>query len=229
MRSGIGPAAELARLGIDVVADLPVGHGLQDHAMLMIPIATPERARQSRDGRVTNCVLRYSSGLAGAGANDMMLLPNNGSARYDHSWMIVQQEQVRSRGRLTLVSRDPAADPLVEQDLLTDAGDLARMRDALPRVAELLDQRAFAPVLEGRPELPAAEDLPRIVTDTVHACSTCRMGSPDDAATVVDPDCRVLGVEHLRVVDASIIPDVPRANLHLTVVMIAEHVTARLR
>jgi len=55
------------------------------------------------------------------------------------------------------------------------------------------------------------------------------MGSPDDVRTVVDPDCRVLGVDGLRVVDASIIPEVPRANLHLTVVMIAEHLATRLR
>jgi len=48
-------------------------------------------------------------------------------------------------------------------------------------------------------------------------------------ATVVDPDCRVLGTRGLRVVDASIIPEVPRANLHLTVVTIAEHVAARMR
>ena len=81
--------------------------------MLMIRIDTPEAARRSLDNRVTNCVLRYSSGLAGAGANDMMLLPNNG-ARYGHSWMIVQQHQVFSRGRLTLRSPDPAVDPLVE-------------------------------------------------------------------------------------------------------------------
>jgi choline dehydrogenase-like flavoprotein len=52
------------------------------------------------------------------------------------------------------------------------------------------------------------------------------MGSPDDGTTVVDPECRVLGVDGLRVVDASVIPEAPRANLHLTVVMIAEHVVS---
>jgi len=221
MRSGIGPAEDLARLGIEVVADLPVGHGLQDHAMLLVRIPTVERARASLDNRVTNCILRYSSGLAGAGANDMMLLPNNGSATLGHSWMIVQQEQVFSRGRLTLRSRDAEVDPRIEQGLLTDARDLERMRDALDRVAELLSHRAFSAILEGRPELPAGHDLPRIVCDTVHLCSTCRMGSPDDGTTVVDPDCRVLGVDGLRVIDASIIPEVPRANLHLSVVAVS--------
>jgi 5-(hydroxymethyl)furfural/furfural oxidase len=229
MRSGIGPAADLAALGIEVVADLPVGLGLQDHAMLLIRIPTAEGARHSLDNRVTNCILRYSSGLGGAGANDMMLLPNNGSAKLGHSWMIVQQEQVFSRGRVSLVSRDPAVDPHLEQDLLTDPRDLERMADAVERIAELLDHRAFRAILEGRPELPTAGDLPRMVCDTVHLCSSCRMGSPDDDTTVVDPDCRVLGVEGLRVVDASVIPEITRANLHLTVVMIAEHMAERMK
>jgi len=229
MRSGIGPAADLARLGINVVLDLPVGCGLQDHAMLMLPVQTRETARRSRDNRVTNCVLRYSSGLAGAGANDMILLPNNGSERVGHSWLIVQQEQVFSRGRLALRSRDPAVEPLVDESLLTDERDMVRMTDAVRRAAELLAHPALSGILTARPELPAPAELPALVTDTVHVCSTCRMGSPDDLATVVDPDCRVLGTRGLRVVDASIIPEVPRANLHLTVVMIAEHMAARMR
>jgi 5-(hydroxymethyl)furfural/furfural oxidase len=228
MRSGIGPSDHLAGLGIDVVCDLPVGAGLQDHAMLMVRVPTVEAARVSLDNRVTNCILRYSSGLAGAGVNDMMLLPNNGGPRWGGSLMIAQQERVFSRGRLTLLSPDPHVDPLIEQHLLTDGRDLERMRDALERIRDLLAHRAFVAILDGRPELPLPEDLPRIVTDTVHVCSTCRMGSPDDATTVVDPECRVLGVDGLRVVDASIIPEVPRANLHLTVVMIAEHAAARL-
>jgi choline dehydrogenase-like flavoprotein len=228
LRSGIGPAGELARLGIDQLLDLPVGEGMQDHAMLMVRVPTVEAARHSADDRVTNCILRYSSGLGGAGENDMMLLPNNG-ARFGHSWMIAQQERVFSRGRLTLVSPDPHVDPHLDQCLLTDERDVVRMRDALERIREVLAHRALAAVLDGRPELPEPDDLPRLITDTVHVCSTCRMGSPDDVTTVVDPDCRVLGADGLRVVDASVMPEVPRANLHLTVVMIAEHVAARLR
>jgi choline dehydrogenase-like flavoprotein len=184
LRSGIGPAADLARLGIEVVADLPVGRGLQDHAMLMVAIPTVERARRSLDNRVTNCILRYSSGLGGAGDNDMMLLPNNGSDRVGHSWMIVQQEQVFSRGWLTLRSPDPEEDPLIDQRLLTDRSDLERMADAVARIAGLLRHHAFAAILDGRPELPTREDLPRMVMDTVHLCGSCRMGSPDDDTTV---------------------------------------------
>src|SRR5262249_15802157 len=94
MRSGIGPASPLEQLGIDAALHLAVGQGLQDHAMLMVKVPTVEAARHAVDNRVTNCILRYSSGLAGAGENDMMLLPNNGGVRFGHSWMIAQQEQI---------------------------------------------------------------------------------------------------------------------------------------
>ncbi|HEX6470081.1 MAG TPA: GMC family oxidoreductase N-terminal domain-containing protein [Streptosporangiaceae bacterium] len=242
MRSGIGPAGDLTRHGIDVVADLPVGRNLQDHCMLLVPIPILESARYSLDDRVTNVVLRYSSGLGGAGRNDMMLLPNNGAGRTvagdrarggvgptrRSGMMIAQQEQVFSRGQVSLVSRDATVDPLIEHRLLTDERDRIRMEDALDRIAELLGHPAMTAILDGKPELPAKEDLPKIVTDTVHLCGTCRMGAPDDDTTVVDPDCRVLGVDGLRVIDASIMPTVPRANLHLTVVMIAEHMAARM-
>jgi choline dehydrogenase len=64
--------------------------------------------------------------------------------------------------------------------------------------------------------------------DTQHGTSSCRMGSPNDPQSVVDPDCRVLGVDGLSVIDASIMPSVVRANTHLTAVMIGERMADRL-
>jgi len=65
--------------------------------------------------------------------------------------------------------------------------------------------------------------------DYVHAGGTCSMGAGDDPHVVVDLEGRVRGVEGLRVVDASIMPEVPRANTHLTVVMLAEHLAERMQ
>jgi 5-(hydroxymethyl)furfural/furfural oxidase len=226
LRSGIGPAEDLARLGIEVVVDLPVGRGLQDHPMVMVALPTDERARHTPHQRVTNCIVRYSSGLAGAGRNDMMLLPNNfwvGS-----SWLIAHQEQIFGRGSLSLQSPDPLVDPLVEHRLLAEEADLERMRDAMARLRELAAHKAFAAILTGEPRFPADEDLPKVVTDGGHLSSSCRMGSPDDPTTVVDPDCRVLGVEGLRVIDASVMPTVPRANSLLSVLMVAERMATRM-
>jgi 5-(hydroxymethyl)furfural/furfural oxidase len=67
------------------------------------------------------------------------------------------------------------------------------------------------------------------VTDYVHAAGTCRMGRPDDPAAVVDTDCVVRGYVGVRVCDASVIPDLPKANTHLTTVAIAERLAAKMR
>jgi 5-(hydroxymethyl)furfural/furfural oxidase len=67
------------------------------------------------------------------------------------------------------------------------------------------------------------------VNDYVHAVGTCRMGTPGDPAAVVDTDCCVIGYEHLRVCDASVMPDLPKANTHLTTVAIAERLAAKMR
>jgi choline dehydrogenase-like flavoprotein len=67
------------------------------------------------------------------------------------------------------------------------------------------------------------------VSDYVHAVGTCRMGPSDDNDAVVDLDCAVRGYERLRVVDASVMPDLPKANTHLTTVAIAERLITTMR
>jgi choline dehydrogenase-like flavoprotein len=229
MRSGIGPADLLHQLGIDVVFDLPVGKGVQEHPLLAVPIRTREEARRSVGNRVTNVVLRYASGLAEAGENDMMLLPDNYSKVMETSMLVMQGEYVFSRGELAITSRNPQDDPFIEMCLLTDGRDLARFESELDRLRSLLDHRAFRAILTDTPKLPSRLDIPKIVGGTGHICSTCRMGAPADSTTVVDSDCKVLGVDGVRVIDASIMPEVPRANLHLSVIMIGEHMATRIR
>ena len=70
--------------------------------------------------------------------------------------------------------------------------------------------------------------LSATVGDAQHGTSTCRMGDPRDARTVVDPSGRVLGTTHLSVVDASVFPSVPRANTNLATIMVGEVVADRL-
>jgi 5-(hydroxymethyl)furfural/furfural oxidase len=67
------------------------------------------------------------------------------------------------------------------------------------------------------------------VGDTGHICGTCRMGAPDDARTVVDPHGRVLGVDGLWVADASVFPEVPRANTNLPTIAAAERLSDLIR
>jgi choline dehydrogenase len=117
--------------------------------------------------------------------------------------------------------------------------DRLRMRDGVRRLIAVSRQPSFraigqvvAPGLElARDPTDAEIDQWVLATagDAQHATSTCRMGDARDPRSVVDSDCRVLGTESLRAIDASVMPSVVRANTHLTTVMIAEKMAEGLR
>jgi 5-(hydroxymethyl)furfural/furfural oxidase len=251
IRSGIGPADQLASLGLDVLADLPVGENVCDHADLGISLRLNESARAGHwTERNNNCAIRYTSGVENTGDNDMILLSMNLSG-YDAGGleagvMIVILWEPFSRGELRVISTDPFAMPEIDENLLSDTRDFQRLRDGARHLFDIAGSRAVNFIAEdivltdsvtGATDMSIAdvrddrkldEWIRHTVTDTWHMVGTCRMGSPDDPRTVVDPDCRVLGTENLRVIDGSIMPDVPRANTNLTCITIAEHMAQRL-
>lgn len=246
LRSGIGPADELRALGIAPVADLPVGRALTEHPSVFVDLALrPEARAATIDQRHSSAVVRYASGHSGSGANDLILIPNT-LRGYDEAalatgCLYVGVYESWSEGSVTLHSTDPAAHPVVELGMLTDERDLARLRDGAARLFELAASEPFRRIAsavtiddDGRTPAdvasPAALDrwLRETCTDHQHPAGTCRMGDPVDPRTVVDPDCRVLGVAGLRVADASLMPFSPRANTHLTCVAIGEHAAVRI-
>ena len=250
MRSGIGPADQLRAIEIRVRSDLPVGQNLLDHPQLSIQLDLDPGARAAAlDARHTNCCVRYTSGLADAGTNDMIFVAFNllgaqpKNLRYGYIWASVYQSF--SRGRLTINSADPEADPEIHFHMLSDQRDLIRMRDAMRRLIELSRHRALRAIAKsvylGRAsdypdqlqrvpiEVPTDKWMLEHCFDVQHAAGTCRMGAATDRRSVVDPLCRVIGVQGLRVIDCSIVPSMVRANTHLTAVMIGEHMAARIR
>jgi len=249
MRSGVGPAPVLRSLGIAVVRDIPgVGQNLGDHPRIVVGLTLkPTAQAASPHDRICNVCLRYTSGLAGAGRNDMMLFANThrygfGNYGLDQAGLIAAVMQCFSTGSLRLVSADPTVEPQVESSMLSDERDLVRLRDGVRRLFAFTQHAAIADSVQaisvGTTGLsPTAFGEDRRLDECLlaecrefwHACGTCRMGAPEDPRSVVDPECRVIGTESLRVVDASIIPEVPRANTNLTTIMIAEHMAARLQ
>ncbi|MBN8940096.1 MAG: GMC family oxidoreductase N-terminal domain-containing protein [Rhizobiales bacterium] len=246
-RSGIGPAALLASLGLPVIADLPVGENLLDHPMMPLFLHLKENARVgTMMHRHTNCCLRYSSGLGGAGENDMIVIAGNlvslGGGDTARGRLVVSVYQAFSQGRVRITTTDPAIDPEVDERMLSDERDLIRMRDGVRRL-RALGLHAGVGAIASRVEYGSTgrsieDELDRDALDTwmfdecsdaQHASGTCRMGAASDPRSVVDPDCRVIGCSGLSVIDASIMPEVVRANTHLTTVMIAEKMADRLR
>ena len=247
MRSGIGPPADLQALGIQPLHDLPVGKNLCDHSSVSLALALrPEARAADRDDRIANCCVRYSSGLAGAGRNDMLIVGLNlggyDDAGLEAGRISVITWQNFSRGELRLTSTDPFALPVIDENMLSDERDLIRLRDGARRLFEIGRHRAVRSISQSvtltRSDGLTPEDvkgdreldnwLRSTVKDTWHLVGTCRMGAPDDPRSVVDPDCRVLGVENLRVIDGSVMPEVTRANTNLTCIMIAERMADRM-
>jgi 5-(hydroxymethyl)furfural/furfural oxidase len=246
-RSGIGPGNLLRGLGIDVVADLPVGENLMDHPVVFLRLYLRESARAaSLEARHTNCCVRYSSGLGGGGLNDMIMIGGNIRAGVEDEMNLggvgLSLFENFSAGTVTISTTDAGTDPIVEENMLSDPRDLIRMRDGARRLLEISRHAAIQDICE-RAELldsgwpididPSDDEIDAWLlatcSDAQHASSTCRMGAPEDRRSVVDPDCRVKGVENLRVIDASIMPITVRANTHLAVLAIAEAMADRLR
>jgi 4-pyridoxate dehydrogenase len=142
-----------------------------------------------------------------------------------------------SRGRLELVSADPRQPLRIRQNFLAAERDWARLRAGLRLVQDIGRQQPLA-------EFAAAEVAPgpghrsdadidahiRATAITVHhPLGTCRMGLERDEAAVVDPELRVFGTEGLRVVDASVMPDLVGGNINAPVIMIAEKAADLIR
>jgi choline dehydrogenase len=245
-RSGIGRPGHLRSLGIEPLMDLPVGDSLQDHPVVQLLVSLNEASRvRSPDFRHTNVCVRYSSGLFETEENDMMMVGMNlALSNPGFGTMGAWVNQCFSRGWLRITSADPEIDPEVEECMLSDERDLRRLRDGARRLFDIARQPAVQKVADGvmplslepsyRKSIDEFSDddidawLMSSAADAQHIVGTCRMGPADDPTSVVDSECRVLGTERLRVIDASIMPEVPRANTHLTCVMIGERMAAQL-
>ncbi|MHA0285800.1 mycofactocin dehydrogenase MftG [Mycobacterium sp. C3-094] len=204
MLSGIGPASSLSEVGVPVVADLPVGVDTVDHPEWVLPVSWSathgvpplEAVLTTEDGIE---IRPYTAGF-GAMTSDQRDDPT------DRPHLGVTLMRPASRGRVTLVSADPHVDPLIEQRYDTAPGDVELLR----RGADLAIEIASGTVQSG----------PTWATSQ-HLCGTARMGRDGDPAAVVDPRCRVVGVDGLWVVDGSILPSIPSRGPHATIVMAA--------
>ena len=229
MLSGIGPAAELERHGIDVLHDRPgVGENYQDHAMLhmsfegrggfdvdwVVPpfrlITTSDPSREPGDFHV---FMRPPTVLEGVGRT------------LNISAALLEQ---RNRGRVFLQSADPHELPGVDARMLEHPDDVAAVV-ATMEFLDLLTQTGDMPEYYGPPIQPKrGEDWGRWARSTLdsyhHAAGTCLMGPASDNMTVVDEQLRVHGIDNLRVADASIMPTVTHANTNVTCMMIGERV-----
>jgi choline dehydrogenase len=250
LRSGIGPRTPLAGLGIDPVADLPgVGAGLADHPVTRL-LLVPKPGSCDPDSPLAQVVLRYTS-PGSAEFNDMqqVVFSHVDVAAVGGEKAVatvgaplavglpVALERPHARGHLELASTDPRVQPRIQLNFTAHPQDLRRLLAGVrlswriahePEIARSTDHVALSEETVGSDDALAAY-VRATVSTQFHPCGTARMGPADDVMAVVDQHCRVRTIPNLRVVDASVMPGIPRANINLTCIMIGEHVSDWMR
>jgi len=267
MLSGIGPAGELSRHGIDMIADRPgVGGNLQDHLEVYVQMGCKQpvtlNAHLNLWGKM-HVGARWLLTRSGLGASNhfesagfLRAFADSGypdvqyhflpaAVRYDgsrparaHGFQAhVGPMRPRSRGRVGLQSADPRGAPRIHFDYLSHPEDRRAFRRCIELTRELFAQPAFAGFADG--ELSPGEgcrtdaELDAFIAheaeSAYHPCGTCRMGDAGDVDAVVDPACRVIGVDGLRVVDSSVMPSVTNGNLNAPTLMLAERAADLIR
>jgi choline dehydrogenase len=234
LRSGIGPAADLAQLGIDVKADLPVGQHLQDQPFYYNAYALKTDSLDMRPS--VGAFLWRKSSEARGDELDMHiavthLMPPEYSPTGGAIALSVAVVKPDSRGTLRLCSRDPHDQPEIDCNFLAEDRDARRMLEGVKLARKIGRNPALARFLElellpgdavGDEELAGA--IASNLASYGHPCATAPMGGPEDPWAVVDSRGAVKGIEGLRVIDASIMPVVVSVALNPTTIMIAERI-----
>ena len=241
LRSGIGPAADLRALDIDVVADLPVGRRLQEHPFFY----TTWAARPDRLGLPVppvGAILWARSSKAAANVGDFHVSAvHYGDPEASPTGAIfmlaLALTRPRSLGTVTLRSRDADAAPHIALNLLTDEQDRQLMVEGIelirriaakgPLAALIAEEMVPGALTSTHEALEAA--LPMALDIYHHPTSTAPMGGANDPHAVTDYQGRVRGIDCLRVADASLFPDVPCVATNPTVIMLAERISQWMR
>jgi choline dehydrogenase len=238
MRSGVGPAAQLSRHGIEVVSDLPVGQRFQDHPFYYNVYGLRHEASQMSPA--AGAVVWTASSEALGDELDLHISATHlidPAASPTGAAIVLAIAVVRpeSIGTVALRSADPADAPLINYRFLSTPRDRRRMLEGVRLSRAIASEGAFAAVVADE-LLPGKgiqddSDLTRVIDEQLasyqHPTSTAPMGGDADPWAVVDAMGAVRGVRGLRVIDASIFPTVPSTATNLTTIMAAEHIYRR--
>jgi len=269
MHSGIGPADDLLQIGIDPIADLPVGENLQDHIAatnMFERIGEPSSMHGAmRLDRIGLSMIRaylFGSGVgtvvpgglhafikteSGLEVPDIEFMfrgipldadfwiPGLRPAYRDGFGIRPCLLHPQSNGQVRLRSADPRDPPRIAFNIFREPHDLERLRAGYKIASDPVRQPAMdrfrGTEVQPTTALQTDQDIDAYIRQTAatanHPFGTCKMGTGEDA--VVDPELRVRGIDGLRVVDASVMPDMVSAHINAAVLMLAERAADLIR
>ena len=232
--SGVGDSGKLRPLGVEPVLDLPgVGRSMKNHPSVSIVFRSQPDHHLAPDAPRNQVGLRFTA-QGSSDRNDIQVQPTTSypeSREAPNIRVGCRLEYPYSEGLLSLTSADVSVQPDLDFRFLTDPRDTARFRDAVRRTVEIFEHPAFTDLLAERlspTDADLADDasldawLQQSAGIAGHTSVTCKMGPAEDPTAVVDQYCKVHGLQNLRVVDASVMPDIVRANTNATIIMMAE-------
>jgi choline dehydrogenase len=239
-RSGVGDSARLHAAGVSVTHSLPgVGANLHDHPMVHADREVGVDLKQWIDDAAAQGFVPEEQTLGKAlssianGVFDLHLFPVCASTQtvLTDGRAVVEVACVNplSRGRVDILSADPEAVPRIDHAYLTDPDDhdITVLRDGLVMAEAMLDHPSLASILGARvTDTSSDEAIRREVMHYYHPVGSCRMGTDDLA--VCDARGRVHGLNNIVIADASIMPQIPRANTNIPAVVIGERVAGWL-
>lgn len=243
LRSGIGPRHHLESLSIPVVKEAPVGERLRDHAFYWINFAGKAELKGHEHPVVAAQIWTNSSFAKSAREMDIAispshLLPADLSPTGVAFSLGLELMHCSSTGYIRLKSRDPHDAPEIALNHLTTEDDMRRMVECfrlarlladMPPLRQLIEYEISPGASVGDDESDIRQALAQGVSTLQHPCSTAPMGPPDDPYAVVDENGCLYGLHDLRVIDASILPEIPLINLNPTIIMMAEKLADALR
>nr|WP_090339569.1 mycofactocin system GMC family oxidoreductase MftG [Mycolicibacterium malmesburyense]CRL67957.1 dehydrogenase [Mycolicibacterium malmesburyense] len=204
MLSGVGRPEILEAAGIPVTVNLPVGAVMSDHPEWILPVNWAETHGLPPLEAVltTDDWLEIRPYTAGFGA----MVSGRRDDPGDHPHIGVTLMRPKSRGVVTVVSADPVVPPIIEHHYDSEPDDVDKLAAGIELSRELIGA--------------TAEVGPSSWSTSQHLSGTAPMGADDDDVAVVDPRCRVYGIEGLWVADGSVLPVIPSRGPHATIVML---------
>ena len=240
MLSGVGPAGQLNEFDIPVVCELPgVGQNMRDHPQVSMLLQAKDGVRMDPDAPKRECLLHYTATGSNV-RNDMLITPSSfatqmGGDPNESIGMSFSASLYKpaGTGEVRLASPDPHAQPYLDYQYLEDPWDRQRMREAVRISVRLLEHDSYQDIIAMRlsptdEELATDDTLDRWIDDSLRFSSpqpksgACKMGPASAPPAVVAQYCRVHGLEGLRVVDTSVMPNIVCTGTSGTAKMIGE-------